>query len=364
MKAAKPPMDHNRSYLCFQRAGEQALQEERYEAAKCALDQALSQASQRPNNDPSSLIGILDLRVEVQLRLKDINAATRDACTMIRHDRADARGYLRCVQLDRLKKDLVGAQKWYEQGLKNVPQANVAYFESMISKTTGEGSSAQSKPQDPLIVLPMDLIHMVFVYFDLREVTTFLRVSKTWRNTLLATHSVWRTFDLLGTKKDVTLGNMRACIQRLRSPPTTVRLDKLTPSAAGYLQPYLIHWTRAIEHLRINNPLLLDTTCSLSEMTPLKSLHLGQRCPVSFEVVDELLHCCNMLEHARFDAVLKWLPPNATSPATPIDDDERAPPQAIMPALSHLALTACGKPTDEANWIHPVSLHSAEATIH
>jgi tetratricopeptide (TPR) repeat protein len=356
MKADRSRNGRDQSYIHYQRAGEKALQEKRFELAKRTLDQAYSQASHDPNTTPLTLISILDLRIESLLKLRDLDAAGIDARTMVRHDRGDPRGYLRCGQVGRLKNDIAEAQKWYQQGLKKVPQTNESYdkLESMRAKMMCTIVLQQSKLRDPLRVLPMDLIHMVFHFLELWEATSCLRVSKTWRNTLLATHSIWKTLDLLGTKRNVSVRHLKACIRRMPSPPTTVRLNKLAYSAETYLQPYIERW-KAIEHLSINLPSLLQLNCASGISAAIKSLHVGEHYPVYFKVVDDLLHCCDLLKSARFDAVLKGFSPNESSPFM-VQYHGSTYRKTTLPKLKHLVLTASFKPYETDRWIEPVSL--------
>lgn len=356
MEADRSRKSPDRPYIHYQRAGEKALQEKRFEPAKCALDQAYSQASHDPSTTPLTLISILDLRIESLLKLRDLDAAGIDARKMVRHDRGDPRGYLRCGQMGRLKNDFAEAQNWYQQGLKKVPQTNENYdkLESMRAKLIYTIAAQQSKLRDPLTVLPMDLIHMVFHFLELWEATSCLRVSKTWRNTLLATHSIWKTLDLLGAKRNISLRHLKACLRRMPSPPTTVRLKKLTYSAETYLQPYIERW-KAIEHLSVNRPGLFQLSCTSGISTAIKSLHVGEHCPIYFKVVDDLLHCCDRLKSARFDAVLKGLSSDKHSPFI-VQYHGSAHRKTTLPELNDLVLTATFKYYELDRFIDPVSL--------
>jgi tetratricopeptide (TPR) repeat protein len=346
------------SHLWFQEAGKKALQDKRFEPAKHAFDQALFQASRLPNSDASILIEILDLRIEAHLKLKNLEAAVKDARNMVRHDRADPRGYLRCGQLSRLKSDSGKAKMWYEQGLKNVSQSHAGYqtLRSMITRTTGKSTISQDKLQDPLMVLPMDLIHMVFYYLHLWEATSCLRVSKTWRNTLLATHSLWKSLDLSGTRRNITLRYAKACVRRLPTPPTTVRLDQLTVAAATYLRPYIQRWT-ALEHLSIDDSRLSNADSPWSVYGRMKTLHIGRRCPIYFDVVDEILHCCNTLQKAFFDGLL----PRANRRERfygKVNSQRPLHHHTTLPQLSHLGLTSELKGDGRSPLIAPVSQFS------
>ena len=336
-------------YVRFQEAGEQALQEKQFNAAKISFDQALSRAFQDPKNDSNVLNTILDLRSEAQLKLKDVDAALKDAQTMIRHDRGDPRGYLRCGQLCRLKHDYNEAQKWYRQGLKHGLKTNQHYasLELMSSKIAGKaGEVPRSRFQDPLVILPMDIIHMISEYLDLRQATICLRVCKLWQNTLLSIPSLWKTLDLLGVRKVITLTNVRACIRRLQNSPTTVRLDKLTVAAVSYSRPYIDRW-KAIEHLSINLLGLSDLNYSGTLPSTIRSLHLGERCPIYSDVVDDILHCYDKLQEARFDAVLARYPPPESSNTT-TENFRSLHRKTTLPELTHLVLNA-GRRADASN---------------
>lgn len=353
----------NPSYLYLLKKGKKCILSKQYKAALLVLEEAVLRALREPNVKPSLLISILDLRVEAHIKQKDLEAAGRDARDMVRYDRADSRGYLRCGQLGRLKDDTVEAQRWYQQGLKNVPQATDGYtkLESMSSKTMCAIAASPRKSQDPLTVLPIDLIYMVFCYLEFYEATSCLRVSKIWRNILLVTRSLWKTLDLTGTQKDVTVKNIQACIRRLPSPPTTVRLDKLTTPATIYMRPYLERWM-AVEHFTINNPgvFKFDSAYKISKVC--KSLHVGERCPIYFKIVDEILHCCNALKKARFDSILDDYPPS-DAPLIKVGHHVAVQRETTLPELTDLVLISKLRMLEGPYWVNLVSLHLSRLVL-
>jgi F-box domain len=331
------------SYLLHQQAGERALRDKRYGTAKYALDLAWQQASHDPSKNCSILISILDLRAEVEVRQKNYAPAYKDARMMAKLDPTDPRGFLRCGQLCTLKHDLAAAQLWYRRGLANVPETHESYHQissmslklnSKLSlKTTSECATRQSKPADPFTVLPMDLIHMVIDHLEFRVATSCLRVSRTWRNILLATHSTWKSLDFQGPNL-VVLRHLKACIRRLPKPPATIGLDRLNKPAIEHLQPYLRRW-RATEHMSINLPELRDLACVSSAETTLKSLHVGEACIAHIWHVNSMLYRCTALQKARFDSVLV----NGDLP-TREDSALLSRQSVIRPELSHLVLIA------------------------
>ena len=348
-------------YLVHQQAGERALQDRQYGSAKHALDLAWQGASHNPNKNSLSLISILDLRVEVEIRRRKFVPAVEDAHNMVKLDRTDPRGYLRCGQLSTLDHDLAGAQKWYRRGLCNVPQSHDSYHKltTMSLKTTSKldfktrspwPTTRQSKLADPLAILPMDIIQLVIDHLEFREATSCLRVSRTWRNTLLATHSIWKTLDFQGPKP-VVLKHLKACIRRLPKPPTTIRLDRLNKPAIEYLRPYLERW-RATEHISINLNELRDLAHVSSAAITLKSLHVGEACTVHIWLLDEVLHRCIGLQKARFDSI------TINGDLPPRDETIRLSLQNRMRAeMTHLVLNKKKGATEEGVEVMlPVSL--------
>ncbi|KAF7512612.1 hypothetical protein GJ744_000873 [Endocarpon pusillum] len=360
MSSNKSTAAPSSTYLRFQQAGEKALREKQFESAKRAFDHAFSRVSHDPNPDTSTLISILDLRLEARLKLGDLDAAVKDARTMIRYDRTDARGYLRCGQLARLKSDFAGAQTWYQQGLKNVPQHHEGYrkLASLSAKSIDKSAAPPNKCRDPLTVLPVEIIHMVYQYLDLQEATSCLRVSRLWRNSLLATYSIWDTFDLTGIKKPMIVRHLKACIRRLPNPPTTVRLNKLTPTARDHLSGYLrAHWDNTLEHLSVDLPHLLDLDSFRRSAPAVKSLHLGVQCPVDFKSVSDLLRSCNTLRYARFDAIIKGQQPWAPIHDDLCDESEKKKRQETPVLLTRLGLTAVSGPLQvDERFIDPSGL--------
>jgi tetratricopeptide (TPR) repeat protein len=61
---------------------------------------------------PLDVLPILDLRVAVYVKLGNVELARKDATSMIRDNKSDSRGYLRCAQLERLQENLSAALRW------------------------------------------------------------------------------------------------------------------------------------------------------------------------------------------------------------------------------------------------------------
>jgi F-box/TPR repeat protein Pof3 len=174
----------------LRRDAQKAYEKKEYRMALAILEKALAS---EPSRD--DLLASLDLRVSISLKLDDKVSARKDATHMIRMNRADGRGYLRLGQLERLTDDYAAAIKWYEYGLKNVPEGDRlrAYITAQHVKTMAvlKAQTVLSKPVDPFTELPAEIIQMIVAFLNYREATVFLRVSKTWHS-VLSTYSVLR----------------------------------------------------------------------------------------------------------------------------------------------------------------------------
>ena len=69
------------------------------------------------DTDTAARMNALDLHVMAYVRLNNLPAARRDAVLMLRTNRKDGRGYVRCGQIERLAGDISAASQWYEHGL-------------------------------------------------------------------------------------------------------------------------------------------------------------------------------------------------------------------------------------------------------
>jgi tetratricopeptide (TPR) repeat protein len=335
MKAQQAQTSAPQSYVDFQREGERGIREGRYEAAKISLDQAVLLAARNAAQRPSVLIMVLDFRLEALLRLEQYDEALKDARTIVRLDRTSPRGYLRCGQLHGLKTEYKMAQKWCEQGLKNISINDGLYarLQSMLSKTVSK--LREEARRDPFLTLPMEILHMLWDYLDFRQSTRCLRVSKTWRNTLHSMPGVWKTLDVTGATKEVLAYNLMASLRRMSTPPNTVRLQGLTSAAVTYIGPYLKRW-KSMEYLSIAQTGLLDLQ-SPDMLQTLKSLHVGKSCPIVYDNLEDLLHCCPMLRYAHFDHVVDF---NRASSAPFRRQDLQPHYKTILPELNHLVLLA------------------------
>ena len=326
-------------YLDLKEEGQKLLQKNQFRSAKSQFDEALKVLKSLPRATAAQFIEVLDLRVQTYLRLKDWESALNDARSMIRRDRGDARGYLRCGQICRLKEDDPTARTWYQQGLKNIRPDSKSYeqLETMLNKVIAKIEGHKFRFRDPILCLSADLIYMVFGYLDYKQKVICLRVSRTWSATLPQLQGLWRTVELDLGRREVSLTTLRSCLGRLSIPPRALMLGRMSPSAGYHLRNLIGTW-KTVEHLSLNSYTLPLEQPVGSWPNSLKSVSVGPNNQISScEVQDMLLRLTN-LEQASFSGVII----HGNKRNCPIDCKQRAFKDSCrlpVPRLKHLELT-------------------------
>jgi F-box domain len=266
------------------------------------------------------LLTALDLRISIYLKLNDNVSARKDATQMIRTNRADARGYLRLGQLERLTANHAAAVKWYEHGLKKVPNNDElhAYITAQYVKTLAilKAQTVASKPVDPFKRLPAEIIEMVVRLFSYREAVICLRVSKTWRQVLHTYSTLRNTLDFshVGKGKLVTFPGIKAALRRSQKAerPILVIAKNLTPPAARRLKETMERWIHYIkmQHFEVDYPSDgSDQPPNISFQSlqwhrfQLRTLVFGSEHTISIDTVYNILQSCEILQNATFLSV-------------------------------------------------------------
>ena len=296
------------------REGQNAYSEKRYESALEHFNSALAASK----SQPSIQLQVLDHLVGVHVKVKQLNDALKNAKLMVRCDRSDARGYLRCGQIQRVQEDLDAACRWYEHGLKNVKADDrlrptlTSSLEKM--KVQAGRQRAQSKPCDPATILPLEIIRAVLGYLDYREHVQLLRVSKSWRTLLSSLPPITSTIDFKVVSKPISRKMASAAVRRLTNYPTTVVLASLTESAAHYLNDRLQLWsTRPMtRHVEIFDPRIIVNKIRWRDL-PLRSLALGPSIHLGPAEIWSIMSSCYSLETLIVEgpspSLSAWVPP-------------------------------------------------------
>lgn len=221
----------------LQKAGKVAYDAKKYNEALDAFSKALVLARKWSPSDVSLL---LDQRVAVHVKLENLPLARKDATSMIRANKSDGRGYLRCGQLDRLEENPSAALRWYEHGLKQVPKADRLYgvIDAQREKTKAllNLQLVSDKSRDPILILPAELVEIVMAHLEYLDIVKCLRVSKAWRTTLSRLRPLVDTVDFSDARKMINYKMMLAALKRLGANPRVLIMKGLMGPATDLLR--------------------------------------------------------------------------------------------------------------------------------
>jgi F-box/TPR repeat protein Pof3 len=281
-----------------------AVAAEKYDEALDAVNSALRVVQKGKSGQQSDLFTVLDHRISVYIKKTDSKLALKDGKSMIRHDRKDGRGYIRCGQIERLLGNLDAAAKWYEQGLKHVPAEHNSVASLREQYASVRRRMVYMKPADPMTVLPLELVEMLVSYLDYIDVVAILRVSKAWTRILCSlpplTHTIDYRRDDLGP---ISACSAKASIRRLKYPRTLI-LDHLSNPAATAFAKALHRWkgSPTLEYLSIDSRGFFLSTLPVSRFN-LKSISLTALVWVDAPDVCRILSQCKEITSASFENV-------------------------------------------------------------
>lgn len=255
---------------------------------------------------PSDVSSMLDQRVAVHVKLGNIGLARKDAMSMIRTNKADGRGYLRCGQLDRLEDNPSAALRWYEHGLKHVSPTDPlrSTMETQRNKTKGllEQKLMASNARDPVSTLPVELIQQIATHIDYIEIVKVLRVSKAWKDNFSRLKPLADSVDFTDAKCEISYKMMVAVLKRLGINPKRLLMKNLAEPAEKLLQMNLARWYNytQLEELTIAPRILRGKDLPFAKYN-LKRLELKSELgPPSEGMIAHVLNECRLLEVARF----------------------------------------------------------------
>ncbi|KAI1389398.1 uncharacterized protein F4822DRAFT_398161 [Hypoxylon trugodes] len=127
---------------------------------------------------------------EVQGRLDE---GVQFAAKMINLSPREPKSYLRLGKILRLKNQQTLAYYTYKQGVELVKRKHPNH--ALLNKIKSQINTVLlSVTFDPMTILPVELINMIFKYLDFQTVCRCLRISKTWRAVLTgpALSDIWK----------------------------------------------------------------------------------------------------------------------------------------------------------------------------
>jgi len=285
--------------------GQRALDEKRYRDAVQHFSHAIENLSDRK----ADLLHVYDLRSSAYIKLNKQENALKDAKQMIRLDRADARGYLKCAQAEQSAGNLGGAAKVCEYGLKSVPASDKGHARIdaclIRVKELARKSVVLEKGTDPMEVLPSELLDMVVASFDYRQAVAVIRVSRGWRSRLRSLDIVTQTIDTRQSRRTLTYEQIKAAFTRLGKAPKSIALAKLNENAARLASSELSRWIRwqTLETLVIDDGKFHVTKLRYEKYTSLKNLSIGPGAESGLKVM-EVLGSCHALQRATLHSGL------------------------------------------------------------
>ncbi|KAJ9603166.1 hypothetical protein H2200_012461 [Cladophialophora chaetospira] len=335
-------------------ASKTAVKKKEYEASLSSANDALK-AADKDNLTPSLVIGLLDYRHAIHVRMDNLEAALKDSKSMIRLDRKDARGYVRCGTVATLQGDNAAALKYFEHGLKNASASdpNLALL-SIEAKKTRDRISADlvaSRPRDPMTTLPIEIIEFILSYLDYRQHVQLLGVSRSWKKVLTAMPPLTDTLAFPRAAKPITPKLLLAALRRLKLP-RDVKAKNLTQPAANILMDRLKspHF-RFVESLELDDQLdqLLYISPEVLGAWNLRKVTIGPRTAFQMPWVLKLLELCPLLEIGRFEKVCGFFDALTLSSKSLVELDityagNSIPPEIVLnlPRISKLRLARFG----------------------
>ncbi|KAI1823470.1 hypothetical protein F4861DRAFT_322453 [Xylaria intraflava] len=129
-------------------------------------------------------IDALDGLAAVQEAKGRIDLALIIAEAMINLAPREPKGFLRLGKLLRLKASYDTAYEVYQQGIELVSKKNPSHQLLPVLCKVRDKTRYSASAKDPLAVLPLELVAMIFKHLDLRCLCRCLRVSKSWKKLL------------------------------------------------------------------------------------------------------------------------------------------------------------------------------------
>ncbi|KAK5091724.1 hypothetical protein LTR05_001909 [Lithohypha guttulata] len=280
--------------------GQRAFEEKRFEAAIHHFTRVIDNL----DDGKADLLHIYELRSSAYTRLEKLDLALKDAKQMIRLDRSDCRGYLRCAQVELLRNNASGAAKVCELGVKSVSLSDGNRRRVIACLLRAQEALKQKvifdKGTDPLAVLPSELLAMVLSTLGYREIVAIMRVSKSWRTRLCSTDLITQTIDTREARRTVTYEQIKTAFSRLGKSPKSMALSKLNGNAARLVSSELGHWIRweSLHSLTIDDGKISLRSLRFDKLGNLQELCI--RCPLpSGKSLKDILSCCRSLRCLR-----------------------------------------------------------------
>ena len=285
------------------------------------------------------LLCIIDLKIQCLVKIQQLDAALEEAKRMMRLRQTYGRGYLRAVQIEKLRTNYDQALKWHHQGIKHIADHDLSMADLERQRTRIVAILADRrvclKPRDPFTAFPLEVLEIIALYFSHKEAIRCLRVSKTWKKVLEKIKPVTGIVDFTESAEPISRTTMTASLMRISKRPDTIKAADLTPKAFELLRANLTQWKNwnRLKTLLLNPYPFEEFRLQLHRYTELESLHLTIGYFIGIEEVSSILKNCTRLRTAFFGHVK--CPKNAFGLRSPLSGDGTLP---MRPALRELTI--------------------------
>ncbi|KAB8278060.1 hypothetical protein BDV30DRAFT_204040 [Aspergillus minisclerotigenes] len=317
----------------LQRHGQQLYQTGSFKAAIDAFTEAL-------NSKDADLLGILDNRAATYTKLGQYDRALKDARHMIKNDKQDERGYLRCAKCLLLEGKLEKALELYAYALKTL-SSNHPRRELVEQLHNKLRDKLTSKCCDPFSVLPLEIAAMVLEHLNFKQIVAILRVSKQWDSFLSSMRDLWMRIDLTGARSKIHWCSVRAYIRRSKSMVTHAIVKNISSSSAERVLQFFSRCPR-LEYLEVGTPFSCQNFYEMFKGSRrMKTLIISRDMPVPQEYITKFLGSLPLLENIKIYKA-------RTSPSSKVQWPSELP---------HLRSIILG--TTEGSWLngHTSALH-------
>lgn len=286
-----------------------------------------------PNElDTATKMDALDLSVISCLKLNSLSAARRDAVLMLRTDKKDGRGYIRCGQIELSAGDISAAAQWYEHGLRRVPDSDRlhAYIKEQLRIIT-----VALRPRNPVASLPAEIMEIVLSHLKYRDIVRALRVSRLWAEILPSIRPMSETIDFRISLKVVSAASTNAAFRRVRKSAKALHFANLSEAARGFVKSQLNEYK---EYPKVQTLSLTSMESGLWSLPfskyPLKEIQISDSNGMEMATVVQILKTCKSLVIGKFKNILV---PGACYPdVVSVQDFKPRVPTSVILEVLHL----------------------------
>ncbi|KAL1647732.1 hypothetical protein SLS58_002533 [Diplodia intermedia] len=295
-------MPHTRSAAELLELGKAFYGQRNYERALKAFTDAFSAST-------SGDIRFLDMAVACHIKLADMNSALSLSRKMTKHATEDARGYLRMGQVLQLQEKTEMAVEVYKLGLRRCSSGDPEKIRLMQAKRDELTRRLTTpKSQDPIVVLPAEIMDLVMEHLNFKQRVTCLRVSKHWRDFLSHQPVLWSELDLSLARRLVPQSFVRNCIYRSKDKRTggfLLHTAKFNRMRDPEMVMKLVKACRKLQALEFLGSELSGSSIKdpIAYCTGLRSLKLGKFAAVTLDSVTQILKGRLTLVTAEFENV-------------------------------------------------------------